>query len=241
MPDVVILADVRAAKNDLNFAAAKGGDELQAAALIRNLVGPDQIEMVRQLLDRRQPILSPVHAIETTGVNEIPIALAESLAEALSLQVELSVIQDNTVGHTGADGWHRLANPPVFSGDVISGAEYLLVDDFVGQGGTLANLSGYMGSQGGRVLGAVTLTGKPYSARLAPDRQLIEALRTKHEKALEDWWQEQFGFGFDCLTHSEARYLERESNADAIRTRVLEARQGERLPEAPRASESGVA
>lgn len=145
MPDVVILAAVRAAKTDPIYAAAKGGDELQAAALIRNVVGPDQIERVRQLLDGRQPTLSPVHAIETTGVNEIPIALAESLAQALGLEVELSVIQDNTVGHTGADGWHRLANPPVFSGEVISGAEYLLIDDFVGQGGTLANLRGYIG------------------------------------------------------------------------------------------------
>jgi hypothetical protein len=197
--------------------------------------------MVRRLLDGRQPTLSPVHAIETTGVNEIPIALAESLAEALSLQVELSVIQDNTVGHTGADGWHRLANPPIFSGEVLSGAEYLVVDDFIGQGGTLANLGGYIGSKGGRVLGAVTLTGKPYSARLAPDRQLIEALRAKHGKILEDWWQEQFGYGFDCLTYSEARYLARSADVDAIRARLLEARQGERLPEAPGAPESGVA
>lgn len=196
---------------------------------------------MRRLLNGRHPILSPVHAIETTGVNEIPVALAESVADALRLEVELSVIQDNTVGHTGADGWHRLAHPPVFSGEVVSGAEYLLVDDFVGQGGTLANLAGYITSKGARVLGAVTLTGKPYSARLAPDRQLIEALRTKHGKVLEGWWQEQFGYGFDCLTHSEARYLQRSADADAIRTRVLAARQGERLPEASGAPQSGIA
>ena len=240
MPDVVILAEVRAAKTDPNYAAAKGGDALQAATLVKNLVRAGGIERVRRLLGGRQPTLSPVHAIETTGVNEIPIALAECLAEALSLPVELSVIQDNTVGHTGADGWHRLANAPVFSGDVVSGAEYLLIDDFIGQGGTLANLRGYIESKGGRVVGAATLTGKPYSARLASDRQLIEALKAKHGKALEDWWQEQYGYGFDCLTYSEARYLERAEDADAIRTRLLEARQGERLPQAPGASESGV-
>lgn len=98
-----------------------------------------------------------------------------------------------------------------------------------------------MESNGGRVLGAVTLTGKPYSARLAPDPKLIEALRAKHGKALEDWWQEQFGYGLDCLTQSEARYLERVADADAIRARLLEARQGERLSQAPGASESGIA
>lgn len=120
-------------------------------------------------------------------------------------------------------------------------ADHLLIDDVVGQGGRLANLRGYIESKGRRVLGVVTLTGKPYSARLAPDRQLIESLRAKHGKLLEDWWQEQFGYGFECLTHSEARYRGRVEDVDAIRTRLLEARQGERLPQASGASESGIA
>lgn len=137
MPDVAILAPVAAVQGHPNFRGAKGGDELQAAALVKKFVGPEQIRTVLKLLEGRRPILSPVHAIETTGVNEIPVALAESVADVLDLEVELSVTQDNTVGHTGADGWHRLANPPVFSGDVMSGADYLLVDDFVGQGGSL--------------------------------------------------------------------------------------------------------
>jgi adenine/guanine phosphoribosyltransferase-like PRPP-binding protein len=43
------------------------------------------------------------------------------------------------------------------------------VDDFVGQGGTLANLIGFIKSLGGHVVGATALTGKPYSAKLAPE------------------------------------------------------------------------
>ena len=35
----------------------------------------------------------------------------------------------------------------------------------IGQGGTLANLRGRIEKRGGRVVGAVALTGKPYSAR----------------------------------------------------------------------------
>ena len=57
--------------------------------------------------------------------------------------------------------------------DVIKIAcEYVLVDDFVGMGGTLANLKGYIESKGGKVLAAVCLTGKPHSAKLAlsPER-----------------------------------------------------------------------
>ena len=241
MPDVVILAPVRAVKSDQNYPAAKSGDPIKAAVLVENLVAAGQVDLVRQLLNDRRAILSPVHAIETMGVNEIPLARAVVLAQELGLEVETSVIQDNTVGHTGADGWHRLANPPLFSGEVVAATDYLLLDDFIGQGGTLANLKGFIESKGGRVVGATTLTGQPYSARLAPDRVLIETLRAKHGQVLEGWWQEQFGYGFDCLTHSEARYLERVANVDTIRARVLKARQGEGLPGSARTPESGIA
>jgi hypothetical protein len=239
-PDVAILAPVRAAKSDPNYAAAKSGDPLQAAALIANLVGPDEIDAVRKLLDGRQPIVSPVHALETAGFNEIPLALAVVIAHALALHVETSVIQLNTAGHTGASGWHRLSNPAIFGGDVIPHAEYLLVDDFIGQGGTVANLAGFIRSKSGEVIGVTTLTGQARSARLAPDRALIELLRAKHGQNLEDWWKERFGYGFDCLTYSEARYLERVEDADTVRARVTEARQGEVLPDTPGEAESGI-
>ena len=56
--------------------------------------------------------------------------------------------------HTGADGFSRLARPAEFVGVVQAGCEYVLVDDFVGMGGTRANLKGYIESKGGRVLAA---------------------------------------------------------------------------------------
>lgn len=238
---MAILASVRAAKSDPNFPAAKSGDALKAAALVESLLRAEAVAAVRALVSHKRPILSPVHAIETTGVNEIPVALALALAQELGLEVETSVIQDNTVGHTGADGWHRLANPAMFSGKVIAGADYLIVDDFIGQGGTVANLAGFIQSNGGQVIGVTTLTGQPYSARLAPDPVMIDALRKKHGKDLEDWWQEQFGYGFDNLTHSEARYLERVADVDTIRTRILAARQGGSVQDHSGEPESGIA
>jgi len=75
---------------------------------------------------------------KSEGVNEIPAALAELLSEWLSLSIIDSIVQSNTVGHTGASGFQRLANQALFVGDVESGRSYLLVDDFIGQGGTLA-------------------------------------------------------------------------------------------------------
>ena len=118
-------------------------------------------------------------------------------------------MQVNSVGHTGADGFTRLANQALFDGPVQAGQAYYLVDDFVGQGG--------------EILGATVLTGKPYSAKLAPDEAQIRALRAKHGAQLEEWWRQSFGFGFDCLIRSEARYLEKTADADTIRSRVAAA------------------
>ena len=157
--------------------------------------------------------------------NRIPAVLAEVLAERLGVTAEESIVQTNRSGHTGASGYHRLAYPALFDGEVETGRNYVLVDDFVGQGGTLANLKGFIEAHGGLALVCTTLTGKPYSAKLRPGEETLRALRNKHGDELEAWWQENFGYGFDCLTESEARYLERADSAELIRDRLLAARQ----------------
>ena len=124
----------------------------------------------------------------------------------------------------GADGAGaasgRLARQARFEGDIEAEHEYLMVDDFVGQGGTLANLRGWIEKQGGIVIGAVGLTGKRYSAKLNPSEEQLHELRKKHGPDLEKWWRDHFGHPFNCLTQSEARYLARSPDADTIRDRL---------------------
>jgi hypothetical protein len=222
-PDIVLHADELIVKRHPRYAAAKAGDADAAEALVDSLANRGCVTELKSLLQGREVGLLPVHALESEGVNEIPAALAEQLSEWLGLPIADSIVQSNTVGHTGASGFQRLANQALFVGEVESGRSYLLVDDLIGQGGTLANLIGYVESGGAHVIGATVLTGKPYSAKLAPDGDLIRALRAKHGRDLEDWWREKFGFGFDCLTRSEARYLEKSADAEVIRDRLTEA------------------
>ena len=102
-----------------------------------------------------------------------------------------------------------------------------MVDDFIGQGGTPANLRGWVERCGGTVIHAVGLTGKPYSAKLAPTREQLDELRERHGTGLERWWADQFDHTFDRLAQSEARYLARSPDADTIRDRLAAAvRQG---------------
>jgi len=219
-PDVVILAEIGAVKEHRCYPAAKAGDADAAKSLVADNLTAEGVARIRALTGGRRPTLLSVHAVEGSGVNAIPEALADMLARRLELPVEHTVVQTNVVGHTGATGFARLARQAAFDGDVVPGDDYLLVDDFIGQGGTLANLRGFVEAHGGRVVGAVVLTGKPHSARLALRRDTLAALRGKHGPELEAWWDSRFGHAFDGLTESEARYLHRTPTAHAIRDRI---------------------
>jgi hypoxanthine-guanine phosphoribosyltransferase len=156
-------------------------------------------------------------------MNAIPHVLARRLSAELGLRLDLGILQINRVTHTRADGYHRLAFPAVFLGKVAV-TDYLLVDDFVGQGGTLANLRGHVEAEGGRVIGAVSLSGKQHSARLRLQQETLSRLREKHGDQLEKWWIATFGYGLDRLTESEAAYLCRSDTFDVIATRIAGAR-----------------
>ena len=88
------------------------------------------------------------------------------LAQQTGFEMESSLVQINRVGHTKSTGWHRIVYQALFDGEVKTGKAYLLMDDFIGQGGTLANLRAFIETKGGRVVGAVALTGKAYSSTL---------------------------------------------------------------------------
>ena len=225
-PDAVLLAPERQTKRHPDYAAAKAGDAAAAARLVNALTDEAGLARVRTLFGQGegiQPALVSAHAYERDGVNAIPAALSALLSEHLGVPFDSGIVQTNVVWHTGADGYGRLARQAAFDGEVTSGREYVMVDDFIGQGGTLANLRGCVESKGGVVIGAVALTGKRYSAKLNPTEVQLHELRDKHGRDFEKWWREQFGHAFDCLTESEARYLARSPDVDTIRDRLAAA------------------
>ena len=224
-PDVVIATTQEiAVKQHPDYVAAKSGDAIAAFRLVQTFVTDDYVSRLRALAATGDfPRLTSVHAEEATGRNQIAQALAAELSERLELRSDDDMVQINIVNHTGANGFTRMARQPLFSGRVAVGVQYLLVDDFVGQGGTLANFRAYIQGMGGRVLGATVLTGKPFSAKIAVSPITKQALLEKHGPQLEDWWKHKFDFDFDGLTESEARYLLRTKDADTIRNQIVAA------------------
>ena len=222
-PDVLIHASESAVKQHPAYKAAKSGDDEAATDLVVDTFSIEKTQLLKTLLVGGMPTLVSAHAFEREGVNAIPEVFADQLGKVLGWPVDAGVVQVNVVSHTGANGFWRLARQAEFEGLVTLGRDYVLVDDFVGMGGTLANLKGYIESQGGRVLAAVSLTGKPHSAKLAPTPERLNELRKKHGTDFENWWIGQFAHAFDALTESEARYLARTETIDTIRNRLAAA------------------
>jgi hypothetical protein len=220
-PVLIHQLDERLVRGDKSYAAAKSGDALAAYDLVERLVGDALLESLRRLAGGRPPILLPVIAEEAEGRNAIPLALATRLAFSLQWPMDTRVVQANLAARTRKDGYYRLAVQPVFDGPVEAGRDFVLVDDFIGQGATLANLRGHVLARGGRVLGFTSLTGKDVSANLALRPDTLAELRRVHGPDLEHWWTQTLGFGFEDLTESEARYLIGRTDADRVRAELL--------------------
>ena len=222
---VKLLSSIATVHGHRDYDAAKSGDSAAALRLVRDLVEPQALHPLADWVAQTNPILASAHAIERHGVNAIPEALCGLLAAEFGCRHESLLVQANVVGHTRADGFARLARQPLFAGPVVAGGAYLLVDDFIGMGGTLANLRGYVLSKGAGCVGAIVLTGQPRSATLALSVASLATLRGTHGPDLEHWWQQRFGHAFDCLAESEARYLSRTPDADRVRDRIVAAQQ----------------
>jgi hypothetical protein len=219
-PAVVIHTDVASRDNHPDYLKAKSGDHQAATRLAVDLINCDA---VHQLFTRianatKSPILVPVGAIETMGYNAIPMTMAGEISRKLSWLLDNGELrQINKVGHTRAKSGQRIVTPPLFAGIVTPGQDYVLVDDHVGVGGTLANLRGYIESAGGRVVAMTTLTESQNGRHLALMSNTRDVLESNYGQELDTYWRNHFGYGIECLTEAEARLLARQSSFDAIR------------------------
>ncbi|KJU84816.1 protein TraN [Candidatus Magnetobacterium bavaricum] len=106
---------------------------------------------------------------------------------------------------------------------MCKGADYVIVDDHVGLGGTIANLRGYIEYNGGRVIAVSTLTESRDGRKLALRPETLEALEKKYGQELDEFWRGSFGHAIATLTEAEGGNLLRQSSFDVIRTRMAKA------------------
>ena len=220
LPDAIVGRALGDASKHPDYAAAKAGDTEAAARLVNDLVTPEMITKVRDALGDKKPIVVPVLAIESTGQNKIPLAVAHRVAAAFGLDVDYGIFQSVKAGRTSLTGLDRIFQQPEFDGTVRAGQQYLLVDDTLTQGGTMAALASHIRQHGGDVAGVFALTGKQYSATLRLSHDTLKTLRERYGD-IENEFRAATGRGFDSLTESEGRYLATHGAPDVIRARIL--------------------
>ena len=212
-----LFRDVERLKAHPSYTIAKAGDGRAAVLLVKALAKP-LIEPAARAFGSGAMFVAP-HAREATGENAIPMALASALAQGTKGRLDDEIVQANRVFHTGADPMERMNARAAYDGSVSSDARYVLVDDVLTMGGTLAELADYLQRHGARVAGVVILVNAARSGKLAPDERTIAKIKERFGDTIRD----VFGIDPAALTAEEAQYLIGFRTPDEIRYRSIKA------------------
>ena len=211
-------------KSEPEYVAAKAGSRDAALDLVGRLISAETVNKVGVFARDVRPILLPVLAKESSGNNKIPLAMAEVLGHKLGLDVDHDIVQREKIGRTNASSDHRLVCNPTFDGPVKPGQFYLIVDDAVTMGGTVASLRGYVENRGGHVMAAAAMAARADQLDLRVSPDLLRKINTRHGPKMRDLAKEFTGHDLDRFTHREASHLHKAGSVDEMRTRLVEAR-----------------
>ncbi len=224
-PDVIVHTSVKDRNQHPDYSLAKNGDREAAYRLIMDILTPESLKNIQEKLGDKKPIVVSVMAQEKEGKNVIPEAFAHVLSKELGLEVDSEIIQSNYVNHTKNSAFHRMAYPATFEGEVQKGRNYLIVDDHVGLGGTLANIKGHIEKNGGSVILTTTLTASHNSQYLAPSPDQIQGIKEKYGSELSEFLIKETGHDIEQLTRAESGQILATKDFNEIRERFVKARE----------------
>ncbi|EOZ8645400.1 phosphoribosyltransferase [Acinetobacter baumannii] len=217
------LGTLKRADEKLYIEAKSGDMEAAFKLLYRNVLKEKDVYDLGVRLFKYKPILVPVIAKERLGNNRIPMAFANILSGYLGFEFNDDIVQSVKANHTDAGAYERIVRQPLFEGEVQEGRNYVILDDTVSMGGTLAALKGYIENNGGKVVLACTLTGFLVpEIDLVPLEKTLDFVMRKHPQ-LAEWWLYEFNFPIQYLTQGELGHFKKPASIDEIRNRLIEA------------------
>lgn len=184
-------------KRCLGFEEAKNGGLEAASFVVSRCVKQNRLRHLRE----RHPdaVLLPV-----LGKNKLPLALAQEIGLPIWYGVRLIHI----VNRKMLSAIQRLLHKPKFCGFIQEGTQYILIDDVITQGGTIAALREFVIVRGGRVVAVVALAYAIGSHAIAPLKRNVVRLLVKFGMPLILLLQ---SLGIICdvheLTNSQIKYL----------------------------------
>jgi len=204
------------------YESAKSGNAEASVTLVTELAKDVSIQ---EAGERYGPdvIYQPLVAVEASGRNQVPSALAEYYAARTGATAGEEIYQTNVTAHTGEGMMSRLLKRPEFAGGVVRDGKYVLVDDVVTSGGSVAALADYIESKGGKVVGTVFLANAARTGTLSPDAEIVASLRKRFGNDIT----KELQIEPEALTKQEAAYLNRFPDADALRARATQERGSE--------------
>ena len=220
-PNAIIHTSIKKMKADPDYIKAKAGDIESARRLVTKLIKPKKVlELLKKYPDA---IIVAPHAVEESGKNAIPAMMAEAYRDA-GFKVNDDIIQINTPKRTKKNGFLRLAIRPIFDGHVEPNREYILIDDTIGQGGTLSELRHYIENKGGKVVSTSALTSGIFGAKISIRPETIKKIINKFGRQETEEFLNEFNIAgkIEALTEKEGQKIFRQSNLESIRTRILE-------------------
>jgi hypothetical protein len=193
------LADL---KSHARYREAKAGDVAAAVDVVRDVIPQESVDEARDRFGAGAIYASPM-AIEATGKNALPQALAARLAAQTGGTVDRGIVQSNKAHHTGAKAMERLISRPLFDGPVQKGGRYVLVDDVLTSGSTLAEMADHIRAGGGEVVGTYVIANVARDVTMDPRRQDVRAIKERYGEQVRQLFQLEP----EALTAAEARYI----------------------------------
>lgn len=214
-PAVVNHTSSSVARHHPDFLAAKRGDFDAAIRLVDDLVKDEKVMDVATRFPEAH--VAYIHRQNGTGINMIPAAFAAKFSAA-GMTVEDDIIAITNVSHTDASDVARLSRRMRFEGNVIKGASYIILDDFITSGAELRDMRDYISSKGGNVV-MITTFGHGSFGKLTDIRIDNDYKNKLKEAGITDQDLRKYGIASEigCLTISEAAKLSRVVNASAKR------------------------
>ena len=197
-------------KNNPDRLAGKKGDISAAIRLANKYVTQEFADKIKK--EYGDSILVPVSDYTATDKNALPMGFASILAYKADMPLDTSIEKINKTSHASAkNALQRISERAIFKGEVKQNNYYLLLDDFVALGSTVADLRNYIEANGGNVVGAAAIgASNESSLKLAPKEETIARLENIGREEIENVLREEgIAASLEDLTEAEARNIAR--------------------------------
>lgn len=140
--------------------------------------------------------------------NALPVQYMGRLSVELEAEIDEQIVQKARVGRTKLRQFPRFLCQPCFDGVVRQDAAYILIDDVLTTGGTLAALRSHIIRNGGQVAAITTLAhGQGSDQPLALANATCNELYKGFGKEISGFWRKEIGHDAEHLTEAEGRIL----------------------------------